>query len=344
MTLKTYKNVLQKIIRKPAETGQDATSALAGFLNEGITVNERDGVYFDSQWKPVGVTEQFIEDAETYHQRYFARLDFLELIDHCLAAAGVDRDAALNVLDIGSGGGSSVFALCERLPAAHVIASDISPQLLKFLSDFAATREELKGRITACCFDLHVPFFRQECFDIVVGAAILHHLADPAKALKNVASAVKPGGSLVLVEPLEAGSLMLTILFEKVLLVLKAIGQDGGAIAGLMRAMRLDIQARLGVPALKPWTESLDDKWVFDEPYLQTLAQELGLSSVEIHPSHADFEHMYETCFRSLLCDSGNAGVEIPPAVLEAIQAFDRGISLDLKQKMCPTGIIVFKK
>jgi len=319
-------------------------SMFTALLNESVSVKEQDGVYFDSQWQPLGVSRQFIEDAETYHQRYFARADFVELIDQCLTVAGVDRKEALQVLDIGSGSGSSVFALCELLPISHVIASDISPQLLRFLSDFAKTREELKGRISTCCFDLHVPFFKQNCFDLIVGAAILHHLVDPAKALKNVAAALKPGGSLILVEPLEAGSLLLTILFEKVLIALKAIDQEEGAIAGLMRAMRLDIQSRLGVPVLKPFTADLDDKWVFDEPYLQALAEELGLSAVEIHPGQTNLERVYETSFRSLLRVSGNAEAEIPPIVLEAVREFDEGISVDLKQKMCPTGIIIFRK
>jgi SAM-dependent methyltransferase len=318
--------------------------ALTELLNEGISFREQDGVYFDNLWKPVGVTEQFIEDAGTYHERYFARLDFLDLTDRCLAVTAVNRNAALRVLDIGCGGGSSVFALCQMLPASHVIASDISPQLLRYLSEFAATREDLKHRITSCCFDLHVPFFKQNCFDLVFGAAILHSLVDPALALKNVAAALKPGGSMILVEPMEAGSLVMTILYERVLVALKAIGQDDGDMAKLMRAMRLDIQARLGVPVLKPFTAAIDDKWVFDEPYLQDLAREIGLSAVEIHTGQRDLEHIYETNFRSLLSDSGNAGLAIPPTVLETVQEFDNGISLDLKRKMCPTGIIVFTK
>ncbi len=331
------------IFRKKA-SGVPAAAALVDLLNSDVSIEERDGVYIDSQWDPVGVSEQFIEDADTYHQRYFARVDFRELIDRCLSMVKIDRSQALQVLDIGSGGGSSVFALCEVLPSARVIATDLSPQLLKLLSDFAATRGELKGRITTCCFDLQVPFFKRDCFDLVVGTAILHHLADPAKALRNVVAALKPGRSLVLVEPLEAGSLMLTILFEKVLLALKKLGQEEGAMAELMRAMRLDIQARLGVPVLKPWTAALDDKWVFDEPYLQSLAVELGLSSIEIHPSHTNLERVFETCFRSLLSESGNAGLEIPASVLEVIQAFDQGISPLLKQQLSPTGILVFRK
>ena len=320
------------------------SSALAELLSESISVEEREGIYIDRHWKPVGVTEQFIEDADVYHDRYFVRLDFLALMDRCLTVSGVVRDDSQRVLDIGSGGGSSVFALCQLLPAAQLVASDISPQLLHILAKLAAKHEGLQRRITACCFDLHVSFFRENCFDLVVGAAILHHLLDPAQALRNVASALKPGGRLILVEPMEAGSLLTAIAYERALVVLQALGQENGGLAKLMRAIRWDIQSRLGVPLATPITAVLDDKWVFNDPYLKDLSRELGLSEVQIHPAQEDLSRIFEGELRSLIRVSGNEGMEIPLAVLEEVQEFDRAIGLELKRKMCPTGIIVFKK
>ena len=96
---------------------------------------------------------------------------------------------------------------------------------------------------------------------------------------------VKPGGRMIFVEPLEAGSLVLTMLYARVLEVLADIGAGDGKLAELMRAFRLDIQCRLGPPVVKPRTALLDDKWVFDAPYLIELARRLGLSKVEIHPA-----------------------------------------------------------
>jgi SAM-dependent methyltransferase len=308
----------------------------------GVEIGRQGPIFIDKAWSPAGVTQQFIGDAGTYHKRYCERLDFVELIDRCLELAQIDRDRELRVLDIGSGSGSSVFAAARLLPRADIVASDISPQLLGMLASFVESRAELKGRITSYCFDLHRRFFRDDNFDLVLGAAILHHLLDPRAALLNVCASLKPGGKIVLVEPLEGGSLLLATMFAAVLRILADLGQDGSALARLMRALRLDIQCRLGPPVAKPWSAQLDDKWVFDEPYLVRLKEELGLSNVEVHAVQPDLTSVYEGAFLSVLADSGNQGVEIPPAVLECVREFDRGMGPELKRRLCPTGIVVF--
>ena len=313
-------------------------------LRDGVEVERRGNFFIDRAWEPAGITAQFAEDALTYHERYFDRLDFVALMDRCLAVGDVDRDARLSVLDIGSGGGSSVFGTAKLLPQATIVASDISPQLLELLADFVASNPALEERISACCFDLHRPFFAADQFDAVVGSAILHHLLDPYAALKNVVYSLKPGGKLILVEPLEAGSLMLVAAFEAVLNALRDLGQKSGTLFDLMRAMRTDIRARLGVPIARAWTADLDDKWLFDKPYLSELAEQLELTRVDVYPIQEDLSDMFESAFRGLLAESGNAGLQIPATVLEAVRAFDRGIDVSLKPLLAPTGILVFTK
>jgi len=310
----------------------------------GVAICRDHLIFTDKDWSPAGVTQQFIGDAETYHQRYFDRLDFVELIDWCLTLADIDQEREMRVLDIGSGGGSSVFAACRLLPQAEVYASDISPQLLGMLAAFVQSRDELRGRVKVFCFDVHRRFFRPEIFDVVIGAAILHHLLDPRAALVNVSRSLKPGGRIILIEPLEGGSLVLTAMYAGVLGVLGELGQSDGDLARLMKALRLDIQCRLGPPAEKPWTAALDDKWIFDEPYLVDLARQLGLSKVDVHPAQPDLTHVYEGAFRSVLADSGNGELAVPEAVWDCVREFDRGIDPGLKKALCPTGIIVFTK
>ena len=313
-------------------------------LAPGVRICRDGPIFLDKTWSPSGATTQFIGDADTYHQRYFDRLDFVDLIDTCLMLAGIDRTRALKVLDIGSGGGSSVFAACRLLPNAEICASDMSPQLLRMLATFAESRAELAGRIKAYCFDVQRRFFRRDTFDLVLGAAILHHLLDPRAALAQVAGSLKPGGKIILVEPLEPGSLVLTSLYGAVLRVLADRGEADGDLARVMKALRLDIQSRLGAPVEKPWTERLDDKWVFDESYLAELALQLGLARVDVHPAQADLTHVFEAAFTSVLADSGNQALAIPEAVLGCVREFDRGIAPALKRRFCPTGIIVFTK
>src|SRR5437899_3971005 len=332
----TYRHVAG---RRNASThsGPDAVASDVRVYRDGLSVVDRD-------WSPAGVTLQFTSDAKTYRERYFERLDFVELLDRCLRLAGADRAQPLRVLDIGSGGGSSVFAACRLLPHAEIFASDISPQLLRLLAEFAETHEELRGRIKTFRFDLHHRMFGPEEFDLVIGAAILHHLLDPWAALVNVARSLKRGGRTILVAPLEPGSLVLSAIYGRVLCVLDGLRQGDGELARLMRTFRLDIQSRLGVPVEKPWTARLDDKWVFDEPYLIELARDLGLERVEVHPAQAQLANVFEGAFVSVLADSGNRHLPVPAEVIECVREFDRGITAELKARLCPTGIIVFTK
>lgn len=313
-------------------------------IKSGIKLYQQDGFYRHKDWQCAGVTKQFLKDADAYHDLYFNRLDFQALIDQIIDLAGINDAYPLSVLDIGSGGGSSVFALAKRLSNASVIASDISPQLLGKLMAFVSTRDELKSRISAYCFDIHLPFFKDQVFDLIVGSAILHHLIDPFAALVNVASALKPGGKIVLIEPMEAGHLLLAIIYEQILEFFQNNGQLEHPIAGLMRTIRTDVYARLGVPQRHSWTKNLDDKWVFNRTYLTQLARQLGCSNVHIHPTPTDLTYVFQAAFHSLLSDSGNAGVLILEEVIKILRDFDQGIPLSLKERLCPTGIIVFIK
>src|SRR4030095_16260297 len=94
----------------------------------------------------------------------------------------------------------------------------------------------------------------------------------------------------------------------------------------------------------KPRTPLLDDKWVFDAPYLIELARLLGLAKVEIHPAQHDLTNVFESAFRSMLADSGHAALPIPGPVHDAVREFDRSIGLELKRHLSPTGIIVLTK
>jgi 2-polyprenyl-3-methyl-5-hydroxy-6-metoxy-1,4-benzoquinol methylase len=313
-------------------------------LSANSKIYRKGGIYFDCNWKSVGVTEQFTTNSDVYHERYFDRQDFDTLIEYCLQLANIDKMAQMKVLDIGSGGGSSVFALDRALPRVQIVGTDISPELLTIQRNIAIEKNISEERLNILCFDLHEDFFAPESFDFIFGAAILHHLLYPAKALLNVSRALKPGGSLVLVEPLEAGSLLLCILFEKILLTVDHSDKRTHPVSNLMRAMRLDIQSRLGVPVLKPWSEHLDDKWVFDEPYLHTLAKDLDFSGVEIYPSSTDLETVYTDAFYSLLSDSGNKNAYVCPQINQVLFEFDRGFARELKQKLAPSGIIIFRK
>ena len=134
---------------------KDSPQVKFGFQIENVVKHniklKYENFYFiDERWEKKGVTDQFLDNASTYNEIYFNRLDFDYLVKKSLTCAGIKLDEKLLILDIGSGGGSSVFSALKILPNAQIIASDISPQLLHILGGIAKKRKS--SRPQSMCF------------------------------------------------------------------------------------------------------------------------------------------------------------------------------------------------
>ncbi|HYU32896.1 MAG TPA: glycosyltransferase [Thermoanaerobaculia bacterium] len=101
------------------------------------------------------------------------------------------------VLEIGAGIGNITSWL---LPRDLFVASDINPHYLHYLRNFSLGKPYLQvDRIDLedpACF---TPWQGQ--FDTVVCLNVLEHVRDPLLSLRNIASALEPGGRLVLYVP-----------------------------------------------------------------------------------------------------------------------------------------------
>jgi SAM-dependent methyltransferase len=310
-------------------------------IREDVAVSKRGSIYVDARWKGGTVGAQFAEDAETFHA--LRNLDFTTDLARCFALAGIGTEVR-RVLDIGSGAGASVLAAARLLPDALIVASDVSPELLAILGAQVEREPGLRDRVIIYCFDLEQPFFEPDQFDLIVGWAVLHHLTDPHAALRNVSASLRPGGKLLLNEPLEGGCMILLAMYERCLAELAKTGRRDGPLVDLLKAARFDMQHRLGAPVVQSWTAGLDDKWLFSEPYLMELGERLGFARVEIHPVEADLTYLYGGCFKSLLVSSGNGEAEVPAEVMRVLEEFDRGIAVELKRKLSPAGLVIFTK
>ncbi len=121
----------------------------------------------DFQTTSPGVTSQFLGDGENYHKKYFNTDHTTWLIKSALKAINAGDQASL-VLDIGSGSGPTVLSLHELLPQAHVVATDISPNLLAILRSTLATKGDI-DRCTTLCLDLNKRWFTGQPFDLAIG-------------------------------------------------------------------------------------------------------------------------------------------------------------------------------
>jgi ubiquinone/menaquinone biosynthesis C-methylase UbiE len=101
---------------------------------------------------------------------------------------------AMTVADVGAGTGYFTLRLAKRV--AHVIATDLQPQML----DTLRARAGSDANITLVQASDHDAALPPACCDVVLMVDVYHELADPPAVMAGVRRALKPDGRLVLVE------------------------------------------------------------------------------------------------------------------------------------------------
>ena len=118
----------------------------------------------------------------------------LRQLDELVRFAGITPGDT--VLEVGCGMGRHAFQLAER--GFHVHGMDLTPFLLEKLEEYNNGRHD----IPVYCSDIaDHPSELENRFDAVIGFFMLHHLHDLQASFKAMADMVKPGGSLVFLEP-----------------------------------------------------------------------------------------------------------------------------------------------
>ena len=106
------------------------------------------------------------------------------------------------VLDMGCGGGRHAFALYRR--GARVVALDLDAAELKDVAGmFDALRPEVPETATAQAIRgsaYELPF-ADGSFDKIIAAEVLEHLPEDARAMRELARVLKPGGSIAITVP-----------------------------------------------------------------------------------------------------------------------------------------------
>jgi ubiquinone/menaquinone biosynthesis C-methylase UbiE len=100
----------------------------------------------------------------------------------------------MTVADVGAGTGYFTLRLAKRV--AHVIATDVQPQML----DMLRARLGSLTNVTLVQASDHDAALPAACCDLVLMVDVYRELADPAAIVAGVAKALRPNGRLVLVE------------------------------------------------------------------------------------------------------------------------------------------------
>jgi ubiquinone/menaquinone biosynthesis C-methylase UbiE len=103
------------------------------------------------------------------------------------------RERPARMLDVACGRGFMLEQLRAALPGSDLIGADISE------SSAQQTRDKGFEAVTADV-SLALPF-PPDSFDCVAFGEVIEHLIDPDAALVNIATVLRPGGSLILTTP-----------------------------------------------------------------------------------------------------------------------------------------------
>jgi tRNA (cmo5U34)-methyltransferase len=118
----------------------------------------------------------------------------LELITSAAAATNPD---ATHFLDVGCGAGNYSLKLLEKLPNRDATLIDLSQPML--MRAKARVQAVTNGRIQTQQTDIREANLGEAQFDIIMAAAVLHHLREEAEwtaVFQKFYRALKPGGSL----------------------------------------------------------------------------------------------------------------------------------------------------
>jgi len=112
------------------------------------------------------------------------------------------------VLDLGCGSGENSFLLSKR--GGQVVAVDISESLIALAKQRTVLNGGTDTPIEFLCASAHAIPVPDESFDVVFGAAILHHL-DLDQTSREVFRVLKPGGRAIFKEPVRDSKLIIAL-------------------------------------------------------------------------------------------------------------------------------------
>jgi tRNA (cmo5U34)-methyltransferase len=126
----------------------------------------------------------------------------LELVTEAAAAANPN---ARTVLDVGCGAGNYTLKLLERLPGLEVTLIDLSKPMLERARD--RVRQAASAPITCIQGDIRTVELGEGSFDIVLAAAVLHHLRSDEEwsaVFGKLHAALRGGGSIWIFDLVES--------------------------------------------------------------------------------------------------------------------------------------------
>jgi SAM-dependent methyltransferase len=116
--------------------------------------------------------------------------------DQVIAALALEP--TLTVADVGAGTGYFTVRLARAVPQGQVIATDIEPDMVRYLGERAG-REHLTN-VRAVLAGAADPHLDPASVDRILVVDVWHHVADRVRYAQGLAKALRPGGMLAIVD------------------------------------------------------------------------------------------------------------------------------------------------
>lgn len=153
------------------------------------------------------IRRRFDQDVERFSNLaagHTATVDAALAMELVAAAAAVVCPRARSVVDIGCGAGNYTLKLLERLPGLDVTLVDLSRPMLERATERIAP--VTSGRVDALQADIRELDLGEERHDIILAAAVFHHLRGEdewAAVFANCRRALRSGGGLFVFDLVE---------------------------------------------------------------------------------------------------------------------------------------------
>ncbi|KAK2593300.1 hypothetical protein QQS21_008982 [Conoideocrella luteorostrata] len=131
-----------------------------------------------------------------HHEWRTAENSATHLIAHL--QSGAAQNPKVRVLDVGAGSGTITASLAKYIPEGHIVATDISDDILK-RAKFHVDKEGIKNISYQKASVYELPFANSS-FDITHAHQVLTHLDAPVDAIREMLRVTKPGGIVSLRE------------------------------------------------------------------------------------------------------------------------------------------------
>jgi 2-polyprenyl-3-methyl-5-hydroxy-6-metoxy-1,4-benzoquinol methylase len=104
----------------------------------------------------------------------------------------------MSVADVGAGTGYFAVRLARAVPAGEVTATDIEPNMVRFVNERA--RREGLPNLRAILATRSGAGIARESFDRILVVHVWHHLPDRGAFARDLSAALRPGGRLFVVD------------------------------------------------------------------------------------------------------------------------------------------------